>query len=61
VRPDTRTLPKGTHPQGQPSRFTEPQRRPYNKPRRGGEQPPWWFALIVLGVSVTRFSRRWAK
>jgi membrane protein len=27
----------------------------------GGEQPPWWFALIVLGVSVTRFSRRWAK
>jgi membrane protein len=26
-----------------------------------GEQPPWWFGLVVLGVSLTRFSRRWAK
>ena len=27
------------------------------------EQPPWWFGIVVLGVSVTRFSlsRRWAK
>ncbi|HVG03225.1 MAG TPA: YihY/virulence factor BrkB family protein [Nitrospira sp.] len=25
------------------------------------EQPPWWFGVIVLGVSLTRFSRRWAK
>jgi membrane protein len=26
-----------------------------------GEQPPWWFGLVVLGVSLSRFSRRWAK
>jgi membrane protein len=25
------------------------------------EQPPWWFGLVVLGVSLSRFSRRWAK
>jgi membrane protein len=25
------------------------------------EQPPWWFGLVVLGVSLTRLSRRWAK
>jgi membrane protein len=25
------------------------------------EQPPWWFGLVVLGVSLTRFTRRWAK
>jgi membrane protein len=25
------------------------------------EQPPWWFGILVLGVSLTRFSRRWAK
>jgi membrane protein len=25
------------------------------------EQPPWWFGLVVLGVSVRRFTRRWAK
>ena len=25
------------------------------------EQPPWWFGLVVLGVSLSRFSRRRAK
>jgi membrane protein len=25
------------------------------------EQSPWWFGIVVLGVSLTRFSRRWAK
>jgi membrane protein len=25
------------------------------------EQPPWWVGIVVLGVSLTRFSRRWAK
>jgi membrane protein len=25
------------------------------------EQPPWWFGLVVLGVSLTRFARRSAK
>ena len=25
------------------------------------EQPPWWFGVVVLGVSVSRFARRWAK
>ena len=26
-----------------------------------GEQPPWWFGLVVLGVSLNRLSRRGAK
>jgi membrane protein len=25
------------------------------------EQLPWWFGIVVIGVSLTRFSRRWAK
>ena len=25
------------------------------------EQPPWWFGLVVLGVSLSRFSRRCPK
>lgn len=25
------------------------------------EQPPWWFGVVVLGVSLTRLSRRSAK
>ena len=45
----------------QPSRFTEPQRRPYNKPRRAGFYPPTRLQLRAAFNASARSVRSQLK